>query len=1171
MLDSLILFCSIKVRLALVKANLIPQLVITLNLRSLSLTDYEHIHTDFVKIIRSTVWIATPDCLAELGIEDHDEQQALRELVLKQVLTPTEQYIRHLCVNRYSIVDVRLDPFVRSISHYNDLLLLARTYSNMTLMSEDSVLRQQNQLLPDSVAESSLILRSQFSFVSDGIDITIVRLFCHTASFLAQNTTFSNGLEWGKLVSIVHHLPGIIDLTLKDCTFLSSKSDHNDGTVAEILDGSINEECRLTVDIEHCIFSNTATRTGEGGGVFINVQGDTKYSGSTVIRAKSEFNDSSSTIGGCICSPRSTTQCHSLMLDDSFVESSHAEMDGTIAHEVSLSSTSSFSATFISTYNCSSSLGGSFVFVIHKYLSISVTSSTFTRSTSTACGGCITINQNNSASHFHCAMLVNSANREMGLNYNLISGLLGLDNFVECTEVPPQQDQGTVRVVWGHINGIFLMSVADKTGQHTFSINSETREIFANEESGHDSNMCGFKLDPCSSIHFSARVSSRSAFSISAVGNFTAPEHPVILASPCMRLTSGPSAEETRACLNFSLYAVPILQAPNNPFELSHLIFILETDQNDGAFFRVGQSSTHIRDILMFYPGQLHISLFFLPHTSTSKFMIDLDAHALPLNNIALFSSDSTVSLIDSSTFETLVFSGSSTFLGLSKNTTVRSSSFANLRSTEPFFRLSFSTLHLHSSQFQFCQVESDALVVVDEGSVVNITSSSFKFCRWREAGVVLFTDKADTLNPFTGVDLISNRYTHKEGIGHAMTSRFGNDIPIRNKALLLAITNCRSSSIFPRVVVGDSEHAEAIDLFAPKQSVFHLDISGTDSHKCGMKTLPCCTLQYTIGITNETNKKDEMTTIRPYGPFSDVSVLIGRKSVVLHGQGLTEFEAPDSPDGLMLKIDDSSVVLRQIVFRITSSDCGSFVSSTESNIEMDDCTVSVFIPSPAISSHASSLQSLFSINSGTFVVSQLRSDDFHSTMLSSTLFSLNRTNFRLDNSTLSSLSTDSESGLMCGTVQHTHFDLDKVMFEDLNTASNCGILNLTVIDNGSVSLTETTFSHLTITSPLISLTLSSSPSMTTQTSIVVDVSTLHVWLCRGTGLTGAVLLVDNPHNIQWTLTESEYRVDLNEIEWDSFGENKRSRRNPKNNSPAHDAARGCSQMEDKSRGNTRN
>ncbi|KAK2963111.1 hypothetical protein BLNAU_2134 [Blattamonas nauphoetae] len=42
---------------------------------------------------------------------------------------------------------------------------------------------------------------------------------------------------------------------------------------------------------------------------------------------------------------------------------------------------------------------------------------------------------------------------------------------------------------------------------------------------------------------------------------------------------------------------------------------------------------------------------------------------------------------------------------------------------------------------------------------------------------------------------------------------------------------------------------------------------------------------------------------------------------------------------------------------------------------------------------------------------------------------------------------------------------------------------------------------------------------------------------CRGTEIAGSVLLVDNPHAIQWTLAHREQRMDFNEIEWDSFAE----------------------------------
>ncbi|KAK2940836.1 hypothetical protein BLNAU_24259 [Blattamonas nauphoetae] len=561
-------------------------------------------------------------------------------------------------------------------------------------------------------------------------------------------------IEWGSLSASYTVLTSSFDLILRDNQFSSSKSDRNGGAVAVILDGSTNEECRLTVDIEHCIFSNTAARTGEGEGLYQR-SGDSKCCGSIAIRAKSEFNDSSSTIGGCICSSRSTTQCHSLMLDDSFVESSHAEMDGTIAHEAD----SERLYTVQHHISKFSQLPSQLLFHTGQYRrmfsfcgaprcheELSFPRESFACSTEYVPARQLCQSRDGTE-----LQLDQRPTRTRQLRRMHRSGVLCAQStcagYVVAFDSLPNK-VGELFASCVDTSTVFFMSVADKTGQHTFSINSETREIFANEESGHDSNMCGFQSNPCSSIHFSARASSRSAFSISAVGNFTAPAHPVILASPCMHLTSGPSAEETRACLNFSLYAVPKLRAPNNRLELSHLNFVLTTDQNDGAFFRAGQSSTHIRDILMFYPGKLHISLFFLPHTSTSKIVIDLDAHDLSF------------------------------------------------------------------SHFKFCQVETDTLIV-----------------RAR-AGVVLFTDKADTVNPFTGVDLVSNRYTHKEGIGHVMTSRFGNDVTIRNKALLFAITNVRSSSIFPRVVVGDSEHAEAIDLFAPKPSnglqdrKYHFDFS---------------------------------------------------------------------------------------------------------------------------------------------------------------------------------------------------------------------------------------------------------------------------------------------------------------------------------------------------------
>ncbi|KAK2948727.1 hypothetical protein BLNAU_16365 [Blattamonas nauphoetae] len=98
-------FCFPPDRLALIKADLIPQLLIILDPQSVSYAGMLDIHTCLILNISESVWLATPSGLKHLGIEDHDEQQPIHETVLKQVLIPSEQYIYHLCVNRFSIVD----------------------------------------------------------------------------------------------------------------------------------------------------------------------------------------------------------------------------------------------------------------------------------------------------------------------------------------------------------------------------------------------------------------------------------------------------------------------------------------------------------------------------------------------------------------------------------------------------------------------------------------------------------------------------------------------------------------------------------------------------------------------------------------------------------------------------------------------------------------------------------------------------------------------------------------------------------------------------------------------------------------------------------------------------------------------------------------------------------
>ncbi|KAK2954626.1 hypothetical protein BLNAU_10477 [Blattamonas nauphoetae] len=119
MLEFLVLWCSTPVHLSLVKADLIPQLIASLNPQSLPFDKAVDIHINVMNIVVHSIWLSTPDYLAKLEIEDDDEQQAVHETVLKQVLVPSEKYIWHLCTNRYSIIDEDLsDEFMTFISQF---------------------------------------------------------------------------------------------------------------------------------------------------------------------------------------------------------------------------------------------------------------------------------------------------------------------------------------------------------------------------------------------------------------------------------------------------------------------------------------------------------------------------------------------------------------------------------------------------------------------------------------------------------------------------------------------------------------------------------------------------------------------------------------------------------------------------------------------------------------------------------------------------------------------------------------------------------------------------------------------------------------------------------------------------------------------------------------------
>ncbi|KAK2956983.1 hypothetical protein BLNAU_8058 [Blattamonas nauphoetae] len=103
--QNLMWLCSTKNLLLLITADLIPHLINTLNPLSLSYAEGVGIHINIMKSVRPSLLLTTSNGLEQLGIEVHDERQAVHETVFQRVLVPSEKYIRHLCVNRYSIVD----------------------------------------------------------------------------------------------------------------------------------------------------------------------------------------------------------------------------------------------------------------------------------------------------------------------------------------------------------------------------------------------------------------------------------------------------------------------------------------------------------------------------------------------------------------------------------------------------------------------------------------------------------------------------------------------------------------------------------------------------------------------------------------------------------------------------------------------------------------------------------------------------------------------------------------------------------------------------------------------------------------------------------------------------------------------------------------------------------
>ncbi|KAK2952981.1 hypothetical protein BLNAU_11970 [Blattamonas nauphoetae] len=105
MLGTLIVYCSTKIILVLVNADLIPQIINTLDPQSLSFAEAVDFHINLMIIITRSLWLSTPRGLTSLRTKDENERQSVHETVLMRILTPSEKYICHLCLNRFSLID----------------------------------------------------------------------------------------------------------------------------------------------------------------------------------------------------------------------------------------------------------------------------------------------------------------------------------------------------------------------------------------------------------------------------------------------------------------------------------------------------------------------------------------------------------------------------------------------------------------------------------------------------------------------------------------------------------------------------------------------------------------------------------------------------------------------------------------------------------------------------------------------------------------------------------------------------------------------------------------------------------------------------------------------------------------------------------------------------------
>ncbi|KAK2949808.1 hypothetical protein BLNAU_15290 [Blattamonas nauphoetae] len=227
MLNKVVVNCSAIHALLLIKADLIDQLLVTLNPLSLSFADAVDIHSKLMSIIHWSVLLTTPDGLKKLKIEDPDEQQALCETVLKQGLAPSSTYLCYLCAKYHSIIEgdmstlfmTLLSQLLQISSHSHQTMeyvltlpVFLATSSCLSFFETDSTIdtflssmidpkSKRNEQSGDVRESEMTILRS---LRMEGIDDVIEEKLVNDRSSDHANRTVVNTIKWSNMLGMNH-------------------------------------------------------------------------------------------------------------------------------------------------------------------------------------------------------------------------------------------------------------------------------------------------------------------------------------------------------------------------------------------------------------------------------------------------------------------------------------------------------------------------------------------------------------------------------------------------------------------------------------------------------------------------------------------------------------------------------------------------------------------------------------------------------------------------------------------------------------------------------------------------------------------------------------------------------------------------------------------------------